>query len=126
MRQFAIILSLVVLALTSIDCRHAPPNLSPAGAQAFYKTRVVKGLDVVRDTAVDANSVVPPLVSENLTRKVVTFHKSALLTMQASTDGWKATVQTGLGELLKDVPPGEAAILQPYVLLVKTILAEVQ
>lgn len=116
---------LIALLLVTSACVKAPPTLSPAGIAAFNGTRVVKALDILRDVAVDANAQVPPLLSTATTRKVVTYHESALKTIQAAPSGWVPVVQTGLTEVLKDVPPVEQRQLAPYVSLVKTLIAEV-
>ena len=104
----------------------APSTLSPVATAQFYKTRVVKSLDVVRDTAVDANALVPPLVSTPTTRTVVKWHESTLKVIDASAAGWQTAVSTSLDELLKDLPAGDAKVIQPYVALAKTVLQEVQ
>ena len=121
------ILSVLAIAPMS-SCAKAPPNLSPAGAQAWYATRVVKGLDVLRDTAIDANNQTPPLLTTAETRCVVTTHQTILQTMQAKPSGWPTTVSTALDGLTK---PGclsarSVAILTPYVAVVKTALQEVK
>ena len=125
-----LVAALVALGLCSLvlltGCQAPPPNLTPQATQAFYAHRVVKGLDILRDTAIDANAQTPPLLSEATTRKVVTWHQSALKTIQAIPSGWQATVSAGLDELLKDLPPAEANLLRPYVAMAKTLIAEVR
>jgi len=116
-------LCLALLAVSSCT-NNPPPNLSPAGVAAFNNTRIIKGIDVLRDVAILANAQNPPLITEANTRKLVTWHRSALLLINSSTAGWPATVQTGLDELLKDLPPAESRTLGPYVALVKTLLGE--
>jgi hypothetical protein len=115
---------LLILALTFTACASAPPSLSPAGQQAFQNTRVIKGLDLLRDTAIAANAEVPPLLNTATTRKVVQYHESSLKVMQASGSGWKPAVLAGLDELPKDLPPAEVKVLAPYLGLVKTLLEE--
>lgn len=115
----------VVLLTCSACTANAPPNLSPVARQAFTNTRVIKGLDLIRDTAVSANAQVPPLVSTDTTRKIVAYHRSALLVIRDVPNGWKATVMTGLTETVRGLPPAESQLLGPYVALVTTILNEV-
>jgi hypothetical protein len=115
----------LALALTLAACASAPASLSPAGVSAFNNTRVIKGLDLIRDTAVDAHAQIPPLLSTDTTRKVVTFHASAITIVHATGHGWAPIVLAGLDALVKDVPPGEKQLLAPYVALAKTIIAEV-
>lgn len=117
---------LLVLALTFTACASAPPTLGPAAAQAFQNTRVVKGLDLLRDAAIDANAQTPPLLNTATTRKVVLYHESSVKIIHASGSGWKAAVVTGLDELPKDLPAAEASVLAPYLALVKTLLESVQ
>lgn len=114
---------LVVLSLC-LGCASAPPNLSPAGTAAFHGTRVIKALDLLRDTAVDANNLVPPLVSTDTTRKVVTYHKSAITIIHSTPTGWKATVLTGLDALAAQLPATEKAQLGSYLTLAKTLIQE--
>ena len=123
-RRFHLSLALVIL-LAVPGCVHAPPNLSPSGVAAFNATRVVKALDVLRDFAVDANAQIPPLLSTATTRKVVTYHRSAVTTIGAVPSGWVPVVTTGLDEVLRDLPDTERATLTPYVALVKTLILEV-
>ena len=67
----------------------------------------------------------PPVLSTETTRKIVRYHASALQIIHALPSGWKGTLETGLNELLKDLPANEAKALAPYVLLVKSVLAGV-
>lgn len=122
------LLLLVALTLSigcSDGCAKAPPNLTPEASAAFRGLQVVKALDVLREVAIEANKQTPPLLSEDVTRKVVTYHQSAVKVIQASPGGWVPAVQTGLDELLKDLPQKEKALLTPYVTLLKTVIAEV-
>lgn len=106
-------------------CAHAPANLSPKGVAAFQATRVVKALDILRDTAVDGNAQTPPLISTATTRAVVTYHKAALQTIQQVPSGWQATVSAGLDNTLAAVPATDKDLLAPYVQLIKVLIAEV-
>jgi len=121
MKYFSLLF--VALTLISSSCASAPSSLTPVGVEAFNKTRVIKGLDVLRDTAVDANKTVPPLISTDTTRKVVTYHRSALLVI--NTSGVKAITLVSLDELVKDLPKTEADLLAPYIALTKVIINEV-
>jgi hypothetical protein len=106
-------------------CTHAPPTASPQAQLAFQGTRVIKALDLLRDFAIDGNAQVPPLISTATTRKVVVYHRSAITLIHDIPSGWKATVLTGLDEVGKDLPATESQKLAPYLVLVKTVLAEV-
>lgn len=114
-----------VLLILLSGCAHAPPSLSPAGVQAFNITRVVKGLDTLRDVAISANAQTPPLLSTDTTRNVVRYHQATLKTMQTIGTGWQAEVRAGLDALAQTLPPRELSVLAPYLVLLKTLLAEV-
>ena len=116
---------ILVLCLASLGCASAPPNLSPAGHAAFINTRVIKSLDLLRDTAVEGNAQQPPAISTPTTRTIVRYHEATLKIIHAAWTGWKPAVLAGLDELLINVPSAEQKILTPYVALTKTILAEV-
>lgn len=120
------LLVVVLFAGVGSYCTPAPPNLSPQASIAFTNTRVQKALDLIRDTAQDANAQAPPLLSTATTRKVTLFHESAIKIIHTAGTGWQSTVRTSLDELLKDVPPAEVQLLTPYVALAKTIIAEVK
>lgn len=122
-RRRSIVPILLVLALAS--CAKAPPTLSPTGVAAYNATRVVKALDVLRDAAIAANAQAQPLLSTANTRLVVNYHESAVKTIGAIPNGWKAIVEQGLTELQVQLG-AEYAQIAPYVNLVKTLIAEVQ
>lgn len=129
MRQRLSTLALIVgvaIALMGSNCTPPPPNLSPQATTAFYGTRVIQTLDVVRDLVVSANKQTPPVVATADMLKIVTWHRSALVIVHTAPAGWKAAVQAGLAETVKDLPPPEQALLAPYVALVNTVLAEVE
>jgi len=116
----------LALALVLGGCAKAPPELSPAGNAAFQAAKVVRTLDIVRDVATDAHAQVPPLISTDNTRRIVTWHSAALRTIGAAPGGWKPTVLAGLDQLEKVVPPAEWVHVEVYVRLLRTIIAEVQ
>ena len=117
--RFAVVALLMFLA--SPGCASAPVTHSPEASAAYAKTRAIKVLDLLRDTAVAAEAQTPPLISTDDARKVVTWHRAALKIMDAAGD-WKALVGTSLDELLKTVSESTQARLQPYVELVRVIL----
>ena len=57
--------ALIVLLMLAVvpACTKTPPELTPEAAIAFQSTRVIKVLDVVRDAAIAANELVPPIIS---------------------------------------------------------------
>jgi hypothetical protein len=104
---------------------HAPPNLSPEARAAWYGTRVIKALDVLRDTAIAAQAQTPPLLSDAATRVIVETHRSLLETIHALPRGWPATVGTALTDVEGQLAPDDRAIVQPYVDLTRTLLKAV-
>lgn len=113
------------IMVVAVACASTPHGLSLSGASAFHRMQVQTDLNLVRDTAVAASKTDPPLISKATLVKVATFHRSAVITMHAASNGWQASVQTGLDELLRDLPPDEKNLLTPYVLMVKAVLAGV-
>lgn len=117
---------IVAITLSAASCaNNAPPNLTPQASVAFTNTRVIKGLDTIRDIASEGNKQIPPLVSTQTTRQIVRFHRLAIVTIHAGP-GWKAQVTAGLNAALVGANPGELALLQPYLVLVSTLLNEVK
>lgn len=102
-----------------------PPTLSPAGQAAVTATQVIKALDVIRDTVVELNKQTPPIVSTADMLKVVNFHESAVKTILAVPSGWKATVESALAQLQKDLPADTWNRMLPYITLYETLVAGV-
>lgn len=133
MKRWAVLL---VLTLTFSACQKTPPALSPEATVAFHATRVVKILDVVRDAAIAANELVPPVITTNDTRAVVLWHKTAVQVIAASPGGWKPTVKAslyaltchpsaGVGPCTPQLPPEAVARLYPYIGLALVVIGEV-
>jgi hypothetical protein len=117
---------LALLALLALDgCAKAPPNLTPAGTQAFHKTRVIKGLDLLRDFAIDGEAQTPKVFSTADTRKVVQYHQSALKIIGSTDTGWQTAVASSLDEVVANLEPGSRQKVAPYVALVKTLITAV-
>lgn len=118
---------LLVLSLSGYGgCAKAPPNLTPQAQQAFYKHQVLKGLDVLRDFAIEGEATTPKVVPTNTARDVVETHKSLVTVMQAADAGWQAAVGSGLDELLNRRSESEKVKFSPYVALVKSLLKEIR
>lgn len=115
------LLALVLVGF--MGCAKAPPSLSPAGQADFNRTRVVKALDLVRDTAIDAEAA--HVIATDDVRQVVLWHSSAVKVVAVSGTGWKATVTTTLDEALSHTKPVTQSKLAPYVALLKALIAEV-
>lgn len=127
---------LIILAFT-ISCTPVPKPLTPAAIASFHAIRVVKVLDVVRDAAIAANEVVPPVISTNDTRIVVLWHKTAVQVIAATPDGWKPIVklsiynltchpEAGVGPCTPQLPKTAVDRIYPFVGLALIIIAEVK
>ena len=129
---------LVALAFLALGCHDTPPDLTPEAQIAFQATRVVKVLDVVRDAAIAANELTPPIIKTADTRTVVLWHQTAVKVIQATPGGWKPTVvasiyvltcHPGAGTALPctpQLPPEAVARIYPYVGLALVVIAEVR
>ncbi len=121
------LLALVLVGFMAGCATHANApvtvNLSPTGLDEYNKTRVIKALDIIRDAAIDGEKV--GVFAHNDTVNIVTFHKSTVQVILASTTGWKPTVQTAVNELVKHLSAAGQAKVAPYVPLVTAILLEV-
>lgn len=124
-KELAALFVLAVLLCSFQGCAKAPPELTPEGTAAFHKTRVIKGLDLLRDFAIDAEAQTPKVLPTATTRKVVTYHQSALRIIQSTDAGWHAAVGSGLDEVVANLSAAEREKVSPYVALVKTILQEI-
>lgn len=116
---------LLACGLTFSTCAPAPPNLTPQATAAFYGTRVIQALDVVRDLAITANKQTPPVIASADLLTIVTWHRSAITIVHTAPAGWKATVQTSLTTVLATLSKSTQTLLAPYVALVQSVLAEV-
>lgn len=121
MRTRVFTLLLIVLA---VSCAKVPPSLTPAGVAAFQGTQAIKALDLLRDAAIDANALTPPLISTDTTRRVVLYHKSAITIIHSTPAGWRSTVQTGLTELRQSLQGSELEQLVPYLRLAQALIEE--
>ena len=117
--------ALGILYLLGSGCAKAPPELTPPAQQAFYKTHVLKGLDLLRDFAIDAEATTPKVLSTSATRVVVQYHQSAVKVMQAADSGWQAVVLSSLDETLLRLPAGDRQKVAPYAALVKSVIQEI-
>jgi len=120
------LLTLSTPACASLSVNHPPLGLSPQAREAWYATRVIQALDLLRDTAIDANAQTPPLIATATTRKIVVYHRSAITFIHEIPGGWKATVVAGIVEIEDNLSLKEYQLLSPYTRLVKAALAEVQ
>ena len=106
-------------------CRHAPPALGPVAAADFQKLRVIKGLDLLRDFAIDAEATTPKVLPTATTRQIVAYHQSALKILDAAGTGWKPLLAQSLEELTAALPAADRAKVAPYIALVKALILEV-
>lgn len=116
--------SICLLFALSVGCAATPPALTPESRVAWQATRVIKGLDLVRDTAIDAHR--HGLMATETTRKVVLWHQGSLRVIQAAgtTLSWRPAVQVSLQELQAALPPEDRARLSVYFTLIHSLLNE--
>lgn len=142
-------LTIIVLALAVLvgltflawGCVEKPPNLSPEATTAFYASRVVKALDVFRDSAIAMNETTPPSISTESTREIVRWHRATVQVVQVTPSGWRPTVLSGIWALTCYAPAApsypappcqptlkstDVAKLVPYLAVAVVILQEVQ
>lgn len=118
-------LSLTVVVLLMAGCAHTPPNLSPTGARDFQNTRIIKTLDLIRDTAQDANAQTPPLITTKTASVITQWHRSALLVIDATRSGWCPAVRASTAETFRNLDAASQHLLSPYFSLASTIFSEV-
>lgn len=126
MKRLLLLFTLLTFAPMTTGCTKAPPNLTPQAQQAFYKHQVLKGLDLLRDFAIEGEATTPKVLPTATTRDVVETHKSLVTVMQAADSGWPAAVSSGLDELLRRRSEAEKLKFAPYVALVKAGLQEIR
>lgn len=107
----------------TLGCAKAPPTLSPPGVAAFNALRVGHAVDIVRDTATDAE--VQKLISTADTRLIVDWHSAVVKTIAAVPGGWKATVLAAIDQLKTDILPAAWQRIAIYIDLLKAIIKEV-
>lgn len=122
--QFVICVVFLMLAGLALEqgCAKLPPTVTtPQGKIAWENIQITKTLDLVRDLAVDAAHSGIIIRSQGLL--VVNWHTAAIKTLDARSLGWKTSITTGLEEALKELSPDQKKRFEPYVVLVRTILA---
>lgn len=124
-RLGAVLAVLLVVSAAGPGCRVPPPNLSPQAKIAWQGTRAIKAIDAIRDIAQDGTKTTPPVFTIELATQVTSWHRSALLIIHDTPNGWQKLVDTSLGELEKKLPAQQKAQLTPYIELARGILREV-
>jgi len=114
---------LMVLFLLS-GCTPMPPPAnntprSPEATTAWQSHEIQKSLDLIRDIAVDANAMDPPVLTTDATRFVVKFHSIAIQLVHDRPNGWQAGVLQGLNELSQVLDATDFAVIAKYVLLTR-------
>ena len=118
--------SVILVLLLFSACAKTPPTVTtPQGITAFQNLQIYKTLDLIRDIAIDANDTEPPILRTDVTRKVVSWHKSALTLIHARAEGWRAVILNGLDGILRTMSDDERSVFSPYVALLKTIVESV-
>lgn len=111
---------IIVLALATTSCAlpaalagRSTAQLTTPGIAALHAQEVGKTLDIIRDFAVDAEAT--KNLSTATMLKVVRWHKSAVMIIDQTPDGWKATVLAGLVQLKVTLGVSERTLLGPYI-----------
>lgn len=116
MKRIALVLTLALMtsacAVTQWHGR-STAQLTTPGIVALHSLEVVKVLDVVRDLAIDGEA--EKIIAVDDARKIVTVHRSILLTIKEAPSGWKRTVTKALEELLADLSPSAKKVVGPYI-----------
>ncbi len=112
------LLGLAVLSMPGCGVAQAVNGRSTAqltmpGLVSLHALEAVKALDVIRDTAIDAEAA--KLTPTATARTVVTWHKSVLLVIKESPGGWRPTVLAGLDELEKKLSPADLVVYGPFI-----------
>jgi hypothetical protein len=111
-----------LLLAYSVACAKVPPTVTtPQGKVAWENIQVTKSLDLVRDLAIAATHSGVIVRSQGLL--IVDWHSAAIRTLDARSQGWKASIVTGLDEALKELSPEQRKKFEPYVVLIGTVLA---
>jgi hypothetical protein len=103
-----------------IGCTPPTSVTTPVGKTAYTADQLVNSLGIFQDAAIGANS--QKILSDNSTRLIVTYVKSAVTVIKASPNGWQATVAAGLAQLQKDLPAADLAKYQVYINLINSII----
>lgn len=94
-------------------------TLTTPGVRALQVKEAVKYLDIIRDTAIDAEATqVLPLAT---TEKVVRWHKALVQALDQTPQGWAAVALKGLDSLQGLLSSSERAVLDPYILSARII-----
>lgn len=111
---------ILVLALVSSACAipasvggRSTAQLTTPGIVALHGVEVVKALDIVRDTAIDAEAA--KILPTATVTKIVKWHKAALDIIRSTPGDWKPSVLAGLDVLKKELTPSELSIVGPYI-----------
>jgi hypothetical protein len=121
--QLPIVLLMLGLAANASACATVPQqplNLSPEAQVAWRNLEIVRVLDLIRDTAIDAER--EGLLTTGTTRKVVQFHISSLTILKAAEVGWQGVIGQTLDDLASDLPGRDRPMLGPYIGLIKQAL----
>ncbi len=118
MKRLLVCLLLLGTPLIQSCAGNAQPQLTGQGQAAVTAAEVIKGLDVIRDTA-------QAVLSPSSARTVTLFHESAVQVIAAVPSGWKLTVLGAFDQLQKDLPAADWTRISPYINLAKTLIASV-
>lgn len=110
---------LSLILCTTLACAgKAPPGLSPAGVRVWQANEAVVALGTAQHAAIELNKVQVcnptcyPLLSDHNTGVVVDNVLTALHTIKAVPDGWKATALEAINAIMLRIDSeGQARIV---------------
>lgn len=125
MKRFALIGLLLTIGCTT----HTPPSLSPAGARLYQANEVVVAIGTLQHAAIELNKVqvcpqptsCHPLLVDADTRVVVDASTTALTTLKATPDGWKAAATALLTQIESRLDAAGKTQLAAYLQVVRTM-----
>lgn len=126
----SILVPLLLVCGLSAGCATAPampPNLTPQAQVAWQNMTIEKDLDLARDIVHDGNA--QGVFSDDTTRTITLWHKAAILALHTRGEGWLAQLVDGTKALTavnSTIPPGQRALLKPYLDLVLKALGGAQ
>ena len=116
---------LLVLSLAACSACAPKSIQTPQGQAAYTADQIVIRLNELQNAAIQANGA--GALSEDVTRKIVTFVVAADQTSQSAPLGWRATVTTGWQQLKLSVNPSSLpASLQSAFYAVDLVLGILQ
>lgn len=122
-----------LLVLFLVACAHPPPQLTPVGVTAFRADRVIKGIAVLQEFAIEGEAV--GVLTTADARVVVEGTRAAGLAGQDLAQSLRATlpeatarakaiaaIRTALQGIPSRLSPATRPLVEPYITVVLTFL----